>query len=81
MEIYLNKRVVVFCILLLVILSLLYSTTFHAPFNFDDEVVIKFEAVQKRTHDSRNLRFNYSLIVKVKRSLKRAGIEKQNNCE
>jgi len=52
MEIYLNKRVVVFCILLLVILSLLYSTTFHAPFNFDDEVVIKFEAVQKRAHDS-----------------------------
>ena len=51
MEIYLNKRVVVFCILLLVILSLLYSTTFHAPFNFDDEVVIKFEAVQKRAHD------------------------------
>lgn len=51
MEIYLNKRVVVFCILLLVILSLLYSTTFHAPFNFDDEAVIKFEVVQKETHD------------------------------
>jgi len=51
MEIYLNKRAVVFCVLLLVILSLLYSTTFHAPFNFDDEVVIKFEVVQKGAHD------------------------------
>lgn len=51
MEIYLNKRALVFCVLLLVILSLLYSTTFHAPFNFDDEVVIKFEVVQKGAHD------------------------------
>ncbi|SVD83707.1 uncharacterized protein METZ01_LOCUS436561, partial [marine metagenome] len=48
---YLNNRIAAFFALLLVILSLLYSTTFHAPFNFDDEVVIKFEAVQKRTHD------------------------------
>ena len=51
METCLNKRVVVFFILLLVILSLLYSTTFHAPFNFDDEAVIKFEVAQKTTGD------------------------------
>ena len=51
METYLNRRGVVFFALLAVIVSLLYSSTFHAPFNFDDEVVIKFEAAQKATHD------------------------------
>ena len=44
METYLNSRRVVFIALLLLIVSLLYSSTFYAPFNFDDEVVIKFEA-------------------------------------
>ena len=51
METYLNRRGVVFFALLAVIVSLLYSSTFHAPFNFDDEVVIKFEVAQKATHD------------------------------
>jgi tetratricopeptide (TPR) repeat protein len=46
MGIYLNKRVVVFFVLLLVIVSLLYSSTLHAPFNFDDEVVIKLETME-----------------------------------
>ena len=41
---YLNSRRVVFIALLLLIVSLLYSTTFYAPFNFDDEIVIKVEA-------------------------------------
>ncbi len=45
MEIYLNNRKTVFFILLLVILSLLYSSTLHSPFNFDDEVVIKHETI------------------------------------
>ena len=47
METYLNRRGVVFFALLAVIVSLLYSSTFHAPFNFDDEVVINFEVAQK----------------------------------
>ena len=46
MEIYLNNRKAVFFTLSLVILSLLYSSTLHAPFNFDDEVVVKLEARQ-----------------------------------
>ena len=37
---YLNSQRVVFIALLLLIVSLLYSSTFYAPFNFDDEVVI-----------------------------------------
>ena len=52
METYLNSRRVVFIALLLLIVSLLYSSTFHAPFNFDDEVVIKFEIAQKRMKPS-----------------------------
>ena len=51
METYLNRRGVVFFALLAVFVSLLYSSTFHAPFNFDDEVVIKFEVAQKAAHD------------------------------
>jgi len=47
METYLNRRGVVFFALLAVIVSLLYSSTFHASFNFNDEVVIKFEVAQK----------------------------------
>ena len=50
METYLNSRRVVAIALLLLIVSLLYSSTFYAPFNFDDEVVIKFEIVQKGVH-------------------------------
>lgn len=46
MEAYLNSRRVVVIALLLLIVSLLYSSTFYAPFNFDDEAVIKFEIVQ-----------------------------------
>ena len=44
---YLNNRIAAFFTLLLVIVSLLYSSTLHAPFNFDDEVVINFESSQK----------------------------------
>jgi tetratricopeptide (TPR) repeat protein len=40
---YLNNRKTIFFTLSLVILTLLYSSTLHAPFNFDDEVVIKHE--------------------------------------
>ena len=47
---YLNSQRVVFIALLLLIVSLLYSSTFYAPFNFDDEAVIKFEIVQKGVH-------------------------------
>ena len=47
----LNMRGVVFFALLAAIISLLYSSTVHAPFNFDDEVVIKFEVAQKATGD------------------------------
>ena len=47
METYLNSRRVVVIALLLLIVSLLYSSTFYAPFNFDDEAVIKFEIAQK----------------------------------
>ena len=43
---YLNSQRVVFIALLLLIVSLLYSSTFYAPFNFDDEVVIKKEIEQ-----------------------------------
>jgi len=43
METYLNSRRVVVIALLLLIVSLLYSSTFYAPFNFDDEAVIKSE--------------------------------------
>jgi len=50
MGIYLNSRRVGFFALLLVIVSLVYSSTFHAPFNFDDEAVIKFEIVQNQAH-------------------------------
>ena len=47
METYLNSRRVVFITLLLLIVSLLYSSTFYAPFNFDDEAVIKFEIMKQ----------------------------------
>jgi len=47
METYLNSRKIVFFVLLLVVVSLLYSSTFQAPFNFDDEAVIKSEISQK----------------------------------
>ena len=50
METYLNSRRVVFIALLLLIVSLLYSSTFYAPFNFDDEVVIKLETEQQVKH-------------------------------
>ena len=46
MGVYLNNRRVAFFVLLLIIVSLLYSSTFHAPFNFDDEAVIKLETVE-----------------------------------
>ena len=44
---YLNSQRVVFIALLLLIVSLLYSSTFYAPFNFDDEAVIKFEIMKQ----------------------------------
>ena len=47
METYLNSRRVVFIALLLLIVSLLYSSTFYAPFNYDDEAVIKLETVNQ----------------------------------
>jgi len=47
MGIYLNNSKTVFLALLLLIISLLYSSTLHAPFNFDDEVVIKHETVHQ----------------------------------
>ena len=43
MGIYLKNSKTVFLALLLLIISLLYSSTLHAPFNYDDEVVIKHE--------------------------------------
>ena len=48
MKLYLNNQATVFFFLLLVIVSLLYSSTFHAPFNFDDEAVVKFEIAQNQ---------------------------------
>jgi len=59
METYLNRRGAVFFGLLAIIVSLLYSSTFHAPFNFDDEVVIKFEIEQ-------NEALNKSSVVQKK---------------
>ena len=50
METYLNSRRVVFIALLLLIVSLLYSSTFYAPFNFDDEAVIKYEIEHQVKH-------------------------------
>ena len=50
MKLYLNNQATVFFFLLLVIVSLLYSSTFHAPFNFDDEAVVKFEIAQNQAH-------------------------------
>jgi protein O-mannosyl-transferase len=47
METYLNNRKTIFFTLSLAILLLLYSSTLHAPFNFDDEVVIKYETVHQ----------------------------------
>ena len=41
MGIYLNNRRAAFFALLLTIVLLLYSSTLQAPFNFDDEAVIK----------------------------------------
>ena len=38
----LNNRIVGFLALLLVLISLVYFNTLSAPFNFDDEAVIKF---------------------------------------
>jgi len=55
METYLNRRRVVFIALLLLIVSLLYSSTFYAPFNFDDEFVIKFEMEQRSKYFGENL--------------------------
>ena len=55
METYLNSRRVVFITLLLLIVSLLYSSTFYAPFNFDDEAAIKFEMAQKSAYWGENL--------------------------
>ena len=55
METYLNSRRVVFIALLLLIVSLLYSSTFYAPFNFDDEFVIKFEMEQRSKYFGENL--------------------------
>ena len=46
MGIYLNNQRAVFFVLLLAITSILYSSTLHAPFNFDDEIVIKRETSQ-----------------------------------
>ena len=50
METYLNSPRVVFIALLLLIVSLLYSSTFYAPFNFDDEAVIKHEIEHQVKH-------------------------------
>ena len=46
MGIYLNNRRVAFFALLLTIVSLLYSSTLQAPFNFDDEAVIKSQIAE-----------------------------------
>ena len=46
MAISLNNRIAGFLALLLVLISLVYSNTLSAPFNFDDEVVIKTEVVE-----------------------------------
>jgi len=46
MGIYLNSRRVAFLALLLAIVSLLYSSTLQAPFNYDDEAVIKIETLE-----------------------------------
>ena len=43
METSLNNRVAAFLAALLVLVLLIYANTLHAPFNFDDEVVIKNE--------------------------------------
>ena len=43
---YLNNRIAFFFVLLLVIISLFYSSTLNAPFNFDDEVVIKAQIAE-----------------------------------
>ena len=40
---YLNKWTTTFLALLIGLILLVYSNTLHAPFNFDDEVVVKFE--------------------------------------
>ena len=48
---YLNSRRVVFIALLLLIVSLLYSSTFYAPFNYDDVAVIKFDVEYKTIRD------------------------------
>ena len=59
---YLNSQRVVFIALLLLIVSLLYSSTFYAPFNFDDEVVIKFEIAQKGGGESFFMDINFFLL-------------------
>ena len=42
----LNNRVVAFLVLLTGLILLLYSDTLHAPFNFDDEAVIKSQVAE-----------------------------------
>ena len=51
MGIYLNSRKTLCFVLLLIIVSLLYSSTLHAPFNFDDEAVVKYDIVQKEARE------------------------------
>ena len=47
MAIPLNNRIAGFLALLLVLISLVYFNTLYAPFNFDDEIVLKYQIVDK----------------------------------
>ena len=47
METSLHNRVAGFLALLLVLISIVYFNTLSAPFNFDDELVLKFQIVDK----------------------------------
>ena len=52
---YLNKWTTTFLVLLIGLILLTYSTTLHAPFNFDDEAVIKFETADVHSNISHAL--------------------------
>ena len=52
---YINKWTTTFLALLIGLILLAYSNTLHAPFNFDDEAVVKFETVDVHKNISRAL--------------------------
>ena len=52
---YLNKWTTTFLALLISFILLVYSNTLHAPFNFDDEAVVKFETKDVHHNLSRAL--------------------------